>query len=252
MNPGSLAVAAGAALVAGAVNAAAGGGSFISFPTLVFLGVPPINATATNASAMWIGASGTITGFREDLAQRSPRFWAAVATAFLGGTTGALLLLHTPPKTFSAIVPWLLLLSTALFAASPWINKFKRSGGTEVREVPFVLLPALFCVSCYGGFFSGGQGLLILAFLALIGMTDLRRMNGLKAIFQFVNNGAPVIPFILARALVWDVAIAAAAGAVLGGYYGARLTRRIPPLILRILIIGVGVTMSLIFFFRGV
>lgn len=250
LSPEALLAAAAAGAVGCAINAAAGGGSFISFPTLVFLGVPVMNAQATNATAMWLGATGSITGYRRELAQGSPRFYAAVLTSMAGGIVGALILIHTPQKTFAAVLPWLLLISTAVFTAGPWINKLAKRTG-EVQEVPLIALPGLFLICAYGGFFSGGQGLLILAFLGLAGMTDLKRMNALKVIFQFINNMMPALTFVLARVLVADVAIATSAGAVLGGYFGARFARRIPARVLRALIIAVGVAMTVTFFYRA-
>lgn len=250
MSPEGLAIAFAAGAVACGINAAAGGGSFISFPTLVFLGVPVINAQATNATAMWIGASGSITGYRKDLAQGSPRHWAAVVVSMLGGITGAVVLLHTPQKTFTALLPWLLLISTLVFTGGPYLNKLaKRSA--DIRDLPYLALPGLFVICAYGGFFSGGQGLLILAFLGLVGMVDLKRMNALKVIFQFINNMMPAITFTIGRALVWDVAISMSIGAVLGGYYGAQIARRIPTRVLRLFIIAVGVAMTVVFFIRA-
>lgn len=250
MNAEGLALAAGAGAVACAINAAAGGGSFISFPTLVFLGVPIINAQATNATSMWIGASGSITGYRRELADRSPRMLAAIVTSMLGGIAGAVILLHTPPKTFAAVLPWLLLISTLVFAGGPYINRLTKRNSAEV-EVPYVWLPGLFIICAYGGFFSGGQGLLILAFLGLAGMVDVKRMNALKVIFQFINNMMPAITFAIGGALVWDVALAMSAGAVVGGYYGATFARRVPSRVLRGLIIAVGVGMTIVFFLRS-
>lgn len=250
MNPAGLAVSAAAAAVAGAVNSAAGGGSFISFPTLVFLGVPPITANATNTTAMWIGNVGTIRGFREDMTRPTPRFIAAMVASVLGGTAGALLLLHTPVRAFDAIIPWLLLFATVLFAISPAILKLaNHPGGAE--DVTWWSVVPLFAVAVYGGFFGGGQGLVLLAFLALIGMTDLRKMNAFKAVLSFINNGVPVIPFVIARALAWDVALAMCVGAAAGGYFGARVVRLVPPRTMRWAIVLVGAATTVAFFVRA-
>jgi uncharacterized membrane protein YfcA len=249
MNPAGLVVSAAAAAVAGAINSGAGGGSFISFPTLVFLGVPPITANATNTTAMWLGNVGTIRGFREDMTRPTPRFIAAMAASVVGGITGGVLLLHTPLHAFNAIIPWLLLFSTVLFAISPVILKLaNRPGGIE--DVSWSSVVPLFAVAVYGGFFGGGQGLVLLAYFALIGMTDLRKMNALKAVLTFINNGVPVIPFVIAHALAWDVALAMCAGAVLGGYYGARLVRSVPPRTMRYAIVVVGAATTVAFFLR--
>jgi hypothetical protein len=247
-----LVIAALAGAVACAINAAAGGGSFISFPTLVFLGIPVVNAQATNATAMWLGASGSITGYRKELAKGSTRFWAAVVTSMLGGITGALILVHTPTKTFTYLLPWLLLISTLVFVVGPSLNKLIQRSG-NVTEVPYLALPGLFLVCAYGGFFSGGQGILILAFLGLVGMTDLKRMNALKVIFQFINNMMPALTFLAAGTLVgnWQAALAASVGAVGGGYFGAQFARRVPMPVLRGLIITIGMLMTLTFLYRA-
>lgn len=253
MNLAHLLLAALAAAVAAAINSAAGGGSFVSFPTLVFLGVPPIMANATNSVAMWIGGAGSIGAYRDMLAHPSKHTRAALAVALLGGVTGALLLLRTPPKTFSAIVPWLLLFATVLFACGPLLRKLFPAGqrGEGVTEIPYGALVPMFFVSVYGGFFGGGQGFLMLALLAITGMIDVQRANALKIIVSFVNNGVPLIPFIVAGVLAWPYAIAMSVGALAGGYYGGRLVRRIPNEPLRWGIVALGVVMTVVFFRRG-
>ena len=250
MNPAGLVLAAGAAAVAAAINSAAGGGSFVSFPALVFLGVPPIGANATNAVAMWVGGAGSIGGYRDLLEHPSPKTRAALATCLVGGVAGGLLLLRTPPQAFSAIIPWLLLFSTVLFALGPLLLRL-RGGGEPVREIPYAGLVPLFFVSVYGGFFGGGQGFLLLALFTLLGFTDLQRANALKIVLSFVNNGVPLIPFVIARALTWDAAGAMCVGALAGGYYGAKLVRRVPPEPLRWFIVGLGAVMTVVFFRRG-
>ena len=252
MSPAGLAIAAAAAAAGAAVNSAAGGGSFISFPTLVFLGVPPITANATNSVAMWLGGAGSIGGYRDLLEHPTVRVRWMLAVCVLGGVTGALLLLRTPPAAFSAIIPWLLLFSTLLFAAGPLIRRL--TGGADaddVREPPYWALVPLFFCSVYGGFFGGGQGFLLLALFALTGMRDIHRANALKIVCSFVNNGVPLVPFILARALEWDAALAMCVGALVGGYYGARVVRRIPPEPLRWGIVALGAVMTVVFFRRA-
>jgi uncharacterized membrane protein YfcA len=250
MNVTGLALAGGAAVVAGAINSAAGGGSFISFPTLVFLGMPPIAANATNTAAMWLGQAGSIQGFREDMVRPTKRFVAVMIVSALGGITGALLLLHTPAHAFNAIIPWLLLFATLVFALSPLILKLRKHAG-GVEDVSWWSCLPLFIVAIYGGYFGGGQGLVLLAYFALIGMTDLRKMNALKSVLSFINNGVPVIPFVFAHALAWDVAAAMCAGAIVGGYYGARIVRRVPPRAMRAFIVCLGAATTVAFFLRG-
>ena len=250
MNPAGLAIAGAGAAVAAAINSAAGGGSFISFPTLVFLGMPPIAANATNTAAMWIGQVGSIHGFRDDMTKPTPRFLVAMLVSALGGIAGALLLLDTPVRAFNAVIPWLLLFATLVFALAPALLKLARRT-TNVDDIDWWHCAVLFVIAIYGGYFGGGQGLVILAFFALIGMTDLRKMNALKSVLAFINNGVPVIPFVFAHALEWDVAIVMCICATIGGYYGAVVVKRVPPRIMRIIIVCIGAATTIAFFARN-
>jgi uncharacterized protein len=250
VNPTGLAIAGAGAAVAAAINSAAGGGSFISFPVLVFLGMPPIAANATNTAAMWIGQAGSMRGFKDDMVRPSPRFIVAMIVSALGGVAGALLLLHTPPSAFNAVIPWLLLFATLVFAFAPLVLKLAKRAG-EVDDIAHWHSIVLFIIAIYGGYFGGGQGLVILAFFALIGMTNLRKMNALKSVLAFINNGIPVIPFALAHALEWDVAIVMCICAIVGGYYGAVVVKRVPPRIMRIIIVAIGAATTVAFFVRA-
>jgi uncharacterized protein len=251
MNAVGLVAVAAAGGIAAAINSAAGGGSFVSFPTLVFLGVPPITANATNTTAMWIGQAGSIHGFRDNMLRPTPRFIAAMAVSVIGGILGAVILLHTPQRAFDIIIPWLLLFATVMFAISPWVLKLTNHPG-GVTDVSWWSTVPLFIVALYGGFFGGGQGIVLLAYFALIGMTDLPKMNGLKSVLAFINNGVPVIPFVIARAIAWDVAAAMCLGAIAGGYYGARLTQKLPPPAMRRAIVVLGFIASAAFFWRAI
>jgi uncharacterized protein len=251
MNAAGFVAVAAAGGMAAAINSAAGGGSFISFPTLVFLGVPPITANATNTTAMWIGQGGSIHGFRESIMRPTPRFIAAMAVSVIGGILGAVILLHTPQHAFDIIIPWMLLFATIMFAISPWVMKLANHPG-GVEDVSWWSSLPLFAIALYGGFFGGGQGIVMLAYFALIGMTNLPKMNALKSVLAFINNGVPVIPFVIAGAIAWDVAAAMCAGAILGGYYGARLTRKLPPQAMRHVVVVLGFIASAAFFWRAV
>lgn len=250
MSPTGLAIAAVAAAAGSALNSAAGGGSFLSFPALVFLGMPPIAANATNSVGMWFGNVGSIGGFREDLAHPSRRLLYALLTCLVGGTLGGLLLLHIPQGAFSAIVPWLLLGSTLTFIAAPAIRARAARAAAEEVDIPPRWLVALFPVSVYGGFFGGGQGILVLSLFALAGLRNINRMNALKMMLVFVNNGAPLLAFVFAGLLSWDVVTVMGIGALVGGYAGARIVRRVPPLWMRRFIIATGAAMTVVFFLR--
>jgi uncharacterized membrane protein YfcA len=252
MNATGLLIVGLAAAAGNAMNAAAGGGSFISFPALIFLGVPPIVANATNSMAMWVGGSGVIVGFRRDLIWRTRRFLAAVLVCTAAGTLGGLLVLKTPPAAYAASIKWLLLASTLLFVAAPAIRRLtQRAGAAAQDELPYSWLIGLVPIGIYGGFFGGGQGILLLALFAVAGMANLNRMNALKSTLTFVNNGTPLIPFVIAHVVAWNVAAAMCVGSLAGGFIGASLVRRLPPVWLRRTIIAIGAVVTVLFFLRG-
>lgn len=249
-----------AALLAGALNSVAGGGSFISFPTLIVTGVPPIQANATNTVALWPGSLASVAAYRREL--RSVRHIALLSGAsIIGGVLGAYLLLHTPAATFSHLIPYLLLLATLLFAFSPAITRRLRgraghpdqsaqAHGPSRRAVGGIALLQL-VTAVYGGFFGGGIGIIMLATLALMGMEDIHAMNGLKTVLATLINGVATLTFIIDRAVVWPQALVMLVGAVVGGYAGAAVARRLDPLLVRRFVIVVGVVMTIYFFARG-
>jgi uncharacterized membrane protein YfcA len=248
-----------AALLAGALNSVAGGGSFISFPTLILTGVPPIQANATNTVALWPGSLASVAAYRREL--RSARHVALLSVmSVVGGVLGAYLLLHTPAATFSHLIPYLLLLATGLFAFSPAITRRLRgravhpnhsapAPGPSRRTVGGIAL-LQFVTAVYGGFFGGGIGIIMLATLALIGMEDIHAMNGLKTVLATLINGVATLTFIIDRAVVWPQALVMLVGAVVGGYAGAAIARRLDPLLVRRFVIVVGVVMTIYFFVR--
>ncbi len=194
----SLAFAFGAAVVAGALNSVAGGGSFISFPALLYVGLPPIVANATNNTAMWLGTLSSVGGYRDEFGGRRRRFVPALFVGAAGGIVGAVLLLVTPEATFTRMIPYLLLFATVVFAASDWLRRLGRSTGTPAGDVTTRLLAPLFFVSIYGGYFGAGMGILILALLAVAGWTEIHRMNALKVLLAACVNGVAVVPFAVA------------------------------------------------------
>jgi len=256
-----------AALLAGALNSVAGGGSFISFPALIVTGVPPIQANATNTVALWPGSLASVAAYRREL--RSVRYVALLSvTSIVGGVLGAYLLLHTPAATFSHLIPYLLLLATGLFAFSPSITRRLRgradhpdhtgiangphtgiANGPSRRALGSIAL-LQFVTAVYGGFFGGGIGIIMLATLALMGMEDIHAMNGLKTVLATLINGVATLTFIIDRAVVWPQALVMLVGAVVGGYAGAAVARRLDPLLVRRFVIVVGVVMTIYFFVR--
>jgi uncharacterized membrane protein YfcA len=237
-----------AAVVAGALNSAAGGGSFISFPALLLAGIPPIAANATNNTAMWIGNIGSIGGFREDLKLERKDAIGPIATCIAGSIIGSILLLRTPENAFERAVPYLLAFATLVFAASPWLRRGTASGSPRS---PLATLGPLFAVSVYGGYFGAGIGIMLLALFAAMTSLPIVRVNALKNLLVFFVNGTAVVPFAIAHAIVWPVALVMAVGAVAGAYGGARIIRRLPARVVRVVVITIGAGMSVYFFVHG-
>ncbi len=237
-----------AAVVAGALNSAAGGGSFISFPALLIAGFPPIAANATNNTAMWIGNMGSIGGFREDLKLERKDAVGPIVTCIVGSIIGSILLLRTPESAFEHAVPYLLAFATIVFAASPWLRRDAPPGSTRS---PLATLGPLFAVSIYGGYFGAGIGIMVLALFAATTSLPIIRANALKNLLVFFVNGTAVVPFAIAHAIVWPVALLMAVGAVAGAYGGARIIRRLPASAVRIIVIAIGAGMSVYFFIHG-
>lgn len=235
-----------AAFLAGAMNAVAGGGSFLTLPALIYAGVPPVAANATGTVALLPGYASGLYGYRQDLTPVGEVGLLLLALVSLaGGLAGAGLLLVTPDAVFRGIVPWLLLAATGLFAFGGALAARLRAVGLHGRGA---LLSTLFVVSVYGGYFNGGLGILLLAQLSLFGMTNLNAMNGLKNLFSTVLTAIAVVAYALGGAVDWPKAALMVLAAVAGGYVGARLGRRIPQRVLRGGIIAIGLTMSALFF----
>lgn len=236
-----------AAFVAGALNAVAGGGSFLTLPALMLTGVPAISANATGTLALLPGYLAGAWGFRQDIRPPpglTPR--ALIVISVLGGASGATLLLLTPDSAFRRVVPWLLLLATAAFAFGPrWMAARSRSA-----PPPGVAWLGVFAVTAYGGYFNGGVGILLLALWGLLGQTHLHAMNGLKnqvsALLTVIAGGV----YVFGGLIAWREALMMMGAALLGGYIGARLSRRLPTLWLRQGIVATGLTMSVLFFAR--
>ncbi|WP_208509479.1 sulfite exporter TauE/SafE family protein [Variovorax paradoxus] len=236
-----------AALVAGALNAMAGGGSFLTLPALVLTGIPAVSANATGTLALLPGYIAGGWGFRADT--RPPPGLSAPRLGLLcllGGSTGAVLLLLTPDATFRRVVPWLLLLATFLFTASPRLAAADKP--EAARPVPAML--GVFAVTAYGGYFNGGLGILLLALLGLLGQKNLHAMNGLKNQLSALLTLIAVSLYAWGGLIAWREALVMMGAAMLGGYAGARVARRLPLVWLRRAIVATGLTMSGLFFLR--
>ncbi len=240
----------GASLLAGALNAVAGGGSFFTVPSLIFLGVSPVVANATSTVALWPGSLASGWGYRREVkAERKTALELSLVSA-VGGVAGALLLVWTPADVFLRLLPFLMLAATLFFTFGPRIRAaLGARGGEESRRWPALVLQAIIAV--YGGYFGGGMGLMMLAAFALMGMTDIHRMNGLKSLMGALINGLAVGTFIVARVVDWTIVLPMVAGAIAGGYLGATVARRLPGVYVRRFVIAVGWAMTVAFFVRG-
>ncbi len=242
-----------AGILGGALNAVAGGGSFIAFPALLFTGVPPIPANATNTIALWTGVTASGGAFRERLDVPKRVMVPLLATSFVGGIAGALLLLKTPAHTFMRVLPWLMLGATMLFVFGKKLAGNRGSSVGRDATTAAIVGASVFelVVAVYGGYFGGGVGIINLAMLTAVGMTDIHEMNALKSVLGMAINGVAVIVFIVKGAVYWPQGIVMIAGAVVGGYFGAHYSMRLPQQWVRRFVILVGAGMSAYFFAKA-
>ena len=243
-----------AAVLAGALNSVAGGGSFISYPALVFGGVPLINANTTSTVALWPGTVASMGAYRKEIANERAGIWPLLVASFFGGIIGAQILLHTTENTFAKLLPFLLLLATLLFAFSKrlsgWVRQSMDGSRLPASTLRGGVIIFQFIIGVYGGFFGGGIGIMMLAAFGLLGMDNIHRMNGIKTVMASVINGVAVLLFVVNGAIYWPQALVMIVGAIIGGYAGATFAQRINPLRVRQFVIVVGCVMTFIFFYR--
>src|SRR5215472_4629435 len=245
-----------AALAAGAINAVAGGGSFLSFPALLFIGIPPVNANATNTVALWPGQVASIGAYRRQLRTLSMKtMMPLLITGALGGILGGWTLLKTPQTIFLRLVPWLILSATIIFMMSGRVTRWVRSRTSSGEHHEFStgrgVIFQLF-VSFYIGYFGAGAGILILAMLALLGMDEIHTMNALKALLTTISNGVAMLLFIFSHAVYWPETILMVVASMIGGYFGAHLAQKTKPEYVRVIIIVIGFVLTVYFFARQV
>ena len=236
----------------GALNAVAGGGSFIAFPALLFSGVAPISANATNATALWVGVTASSGAYRKHLDISRRVMIPLAVTSVIGGFAGAFLLLRTPAHTFLRVLPWLMLGATLLFIFSGRLTRGTNRMGHDASRTA-ITVAALFelVVAVYGGYFGGGVGIMNLAMLAALGMTDIHAMNALKVVLAGIINAMAVITFIVAGAVAWKPGVIMIAGAIIGGYFGAHYAQKLPQAWIRAFVIAVGTGMTIYFFWKA-
>jgi len=242
-----------AAAVGGGINAVAGGGSFVAFPALLFTGVPPVPANATNTLALWIGTTASGGAYRKHLKISQRVIVPLIVTSVVGGIAGAILLIKTPAQTFLHVLPWLMLAATLLFAFGKHLTGKISAGIGADASNKAVVRASIFelIVSVYGGYFGGGIGIMNLAMLAAMGMTDIHEMNALKVLLGAVINGVAAVMFIALGAILWPQAIVMTIGAVVGGYASAHYAQKLPQSWIRGLVIAVGASMTIYFFVRS-
>jgi hypothetical protein len=241
-----------AAFLAGVLNAVAGGGSFLSFPALLNMGISPIRANATSTVAIWPGQLTSIAAYREDIRKNPRLVWPMALAGLLGGAAGALVLLRTPPRTFLHLVPWLLLASASIFALSGPVSRWlaRRQGTLAAahapRKLPVFLTAAAVCF--YVGYFGAGAGFLLITLLSLFGYQDLHQINALKVVATTLANGIAFILFAANGQVAWRYCLLAMVACIIGSYASVRLARRIPQPVLRGLVVAIGLFMAAWFF----
>ncbi len=243
-----------AAAAAGAINAVAGGGTLITFPTLLLFGTPPVAANATSTLALMLGTGGSVMSYRRHLAAIKKWLGRFAAVSILGGLIGSALLTHTEEKVFARLVPFLILFATLLFLSQGLVRRLALgSGGAEgpeKRHHVFAAIAFQFLVAIYGGYFGAGIGILMLASLGLLGLRDIHEMNALKTVLSTLINLVAAAWFIGADLIHWPKAGLMTVGA-LGGYFlGAHYAQRIPQRAVRHLIAGIGFTLAVVTFWR--
>jgi uncharacterized membrane protein YfcA len=242
-----------AGALGGGINEVAGGGSFVSFPALLFTGVPPIPANATNTLALWVGTSASGGAYPQKLNIPRRIMIPLLITSVVGGLAGAFLLIKTPAQTFLHVLPWLLLGATLLFAFGKHLTGRISAGISHDASNASVTGASIFelVVAVYGGYFGGGIGIMNLAMLAALGMTDIHAMNKLKVILGGVINGVATLTFIATGAILWPQGIVMTVGAILGGVSTAHFAQKLPQSWVRAFVILVGIAMTIYFFILG-
>ncbi len=233
---------------AGALNAVAGGGTFFTFPMLLFMGVPPIVANATSKVGLWIGAFGSVRAYMPEIRAAKGLLKPILVVSIVGSVIGSLLLLAISAERFSAMVPWLLLFATLSFAFGPVLKKRFHRDAAQVKASPLAL-GAQGVIGLYAGFFGAGIGIYMLALFEWMGLKDIHQMNGLKVAAAVGAHTVSALIFIVMGVVDWPTAIILMISAALGGYGGAYLAKQLPPLLIRGFVISYGLLVTGYFFF---
>jgi len=248
-----------AAAIGGGLNAVAGGGSFLTLPALIVAGVSPVVANATSTLALWPASISSALAYRGDI--KTSRRWLIILglTSVVGGLAGAQLLVRTSDSSFLRLLPWLMLIAAVTFtfghklrpkpaADAGTSHRFEHGGAWHPSMLGVVAMQLV--IAAYGGYFGGGMGIMMLATLAVAGMTNIHEMNGLKALLGVSINGLALLTFVVGGVIDWKYGLTMAAGGILGGYSIAAFARKIEPRYVRIFVIIVGWAMTAYFFWR--
>lgn len=245
----SLLMLLGAGIVAGAMNALTGGGSFVSLPAMIAAGLPSVEANASSTVALYPGGATSAWVYRHGLRQVDGLpIAASVILTFAGGLAGALLLLVTPSSLFDRILPWLLLAATLLLTMGPRLGAMLRARFTAG---PAVILPVQFLIGVYGGYFGGAVGLMMLAAWSLVTTADIKTLNPMRMLLVTVANTIAVLCFVVLGGVWWAQTLVLGAGAIAGGYVGAHVGKRLPAKVIRIITLGIAIAITAAFFMRA-
>ncbi|WP_300008058.1 sulfite exporter TauE/SafE family protein [Pseudonocardia sp.] len=247
-SPLSLAFLLVAGLLAGAVNAVAGGGSLLVFPALLAVGFPPLAANVTNSVAQWPGYLGLVVGARRDLAGQRRRILRTSAVAAAGSALGCALLLVLPDAVFETVVPVLVFLASALMALGPRLRRWIGTPDAGAPDRNAALLPAVFVAAVYGGYFGGALGVILIATLSLCAHDRLVRLNALKGMLSLVVATVTVVIFAIGAPVDWLAVALLAPTTLVGGFLGAKVAQRLPENVLRwaVVLLGVAVGIALL------
>jgi uncharacterized membrane protein YfcA len=243
-----------AAVAAGVVNSLAGGGTLLTFPALLSVGVGPVAANATSTVALVTGSFSAAWGFRAELPTERRLLQTILLPSLLGGFVGAWVVAHVSDALFARLVPWLILGATLLFMVQEPLRRWTSGRGASADGPPAPsigkLAVAQFLIAIYGGFFGAGMGIMLLATLGLVGLRDIHQMNGVKNLSAVAVNGVASVTFAAAHKVQWTLALVMALGAILGGYSGAALGRWVGPLWVRRFVVAVGLGIGGYLLFR--
>lgn len=265
-----------AAFTGGALNAVAGGGSFLTLPTLLWAGVAPVSANATSTFAMWPASLASAFAYRGEIVRARAWIVRLGAISLLGGLLGGLLLVRTSDRSFVQLLPWLMLIAATTFSFGGTITGWARrmtvsatgarrdgaathegsaipgvAGSIHHVRVPLWTLPLQLLIATYGGYFGGGMGIMMMAAMAIAGMSDMHEMNALKTVLAIAINGVALAAFVVTGSIAWAPGLVMVLGGITGGYVGASVARRLPGPLVRRIVIVVAWGMTLYFFARG-